>query len=181
MDHHDPTAGSALTMSAPPAQHVTQGAGRYLLELYWLSRDTDDRIGMGRTGDHLGVSSASVTEMVSRLAEDGVVDYREQHGVVLTDRGVAIGEALAWRYCVVDNFFRDVLDTSLDPSTAYEFGYRLPEGGVVTLGEKLGMPCTRACRGTPQCYAGCQLRSKDESQLGSLAADPGGTRANDAP
>lgn len=85
--------------------------------------------------------------MVSHLSENGIVDYRKHHGVFLTDRGIAIGEALAWRYCVVDEFFRSVLDNALDRSTTYELGYRLPAAGVVTLGEKVGIPCMRACEG----------------------------------
>lgn len=141
----------------PPTKQITQGAGRYLLEVYWLSLDTENRIEMRHIGDRLDVESSSVNEMVSHLSEDGFLDYRKYDGVRLTDRGVAIGEVLAWRYCVVDWFFRSVLDATFDRSTVYELSYRLPRTGILTLGERLGVPCIGACEGTKQQYEGCQL------------------------
>jgi DtxR family Mn-dependent transcriptional regulator len=155
--------GTAPSEADSPIQQVTQGAGRYLLEVYWLSLDTEDRIEMHHIGDRLDVESSSVNHMVSQLAEDGFIDYRKYDGVRLTDRGVAIGERLAWRYCIVDQFSRSVLDASFDRSTVYALSYRLPETGIVPLGERLGVPCIGACEGTNQQYEGCQLTAAVES------------------
>lgn len=83
--------GSSPVTTVPATQHVTQDAGRYLLELYRLSLETDDRIEMGRLGERLDVSSPSVTEMVSQLSDYGIVEYRNHHGARLTDRATAMG------------------------------------------------------------------------------------------
>jgi len=156
-------AGSEPIVSEPPTDQVSQAAGRYLLELYWLSLDVDGRVGMGRIGDRLDVSPASVTEMVAHLDEADLVEYRKHQGVALTDGGTAVGAALAWRYCVVERFFQSMLDADLDVSTTYELGYRLPDEGVRTLGQKLEIPCMRACdRTTPP-----SDRSQHQSTAGS--------------
>lgn len=149
--------------SEPPTRCVTSDAGRYLLELYWLSLDRDGRISTGEIGDRLGVSPASVTGMVSKLADLGLVDHRKYQGLELTERGDAVSEVLAWRYCLVTNLFREVLDAPIDPETAYRFGFRLPREGVATLGEKLGVPCMRACSGSAQVRERCRIETLAEA------------------
>lgn len=131
--------------STPATQCVSPNAGRYLLEMYWLSADDEEQISTGTLSDRLDVSPASVTEMVSRLDDLGAVDYRKHRGVELTERGTDVAEVLAWRHCIVASFFREVLDAPIDVATAYELGFHLPEEGAATLGEKVGLPCLRAC------------------------------------
>lgn len=159
------TTGSnpADSPSGPPTRSVTREAGRYLLELYWLSLDADDRISTGDLGDRLGVSPASATGMAAKLADVGLADHRKYRGLELTERGNAVAEALAWRYCLVTNLFEEVLDAPIDPEAAYRLGYHLPREGVVTLGEKLGVPCMRACSGTVQAHEGCRIETLAEA------------------
>lgn len=154
--------GTAPPSAGSPDQQVTTGAGRYLLALYWLSLDFDDRIEIRHITERLGVQSSSATAMVSQLADEGFLDYRKYDGVRLTDLGVAVGENLAWRYCVIDRFFQVELDTSLADSTVYELGFQFPRAGIVTLQKRVDVPCTGACAGTPQQYEGCQLSSTVE-------------------
>lgn len=99
----------------------------------------------GTISARLGVAEPSATEMVGKLDDEGVVDYRKYEGTRLTDRGRAVAAALAWRYCIVADFFRETLGGAIDDATAYDIGVRLPPEGATVLGEKVGLPCQRAC------------------------------------
>lgn len=128
-----------------PTERVSRESGRYLLELYFASIETDDRVRTGTLGDRLGVHPASVTEMVSKLASEGLVDHRKHEGTTLTAAGEEIAEMLAWRYCVTERFFVDELDAPADRATVYRIGFELPVEGLARLADAVDIPCMRAC------------------------------------
>lgn len=120
-------------------------AGRYLLGIHWLWTGESDRVTTGELRESLAVSPASVTEMLGRLDERGLVDYEKYDGAKLTPRGETAAVELAWRFCVVTTFFKSVLGTDLDEETAYEIGYVLPEDGMFRLRELTDRPCLDRC------------------------------------
>lgn len=136
---------------------IGQSAGRYLLAIHWLSKDRDDRVATGDLTASLGVSGASVSEMVKSLDEQGLVDYEKYSGVRLTSTGRDVATRIAWRFCVVTNFFDSVLGADLDDQTSYEIGATLPEEGIFRLRELVNHPCIEQCPETKQAYSGCQI------------------------
>lgn len=126
-------------------ERVSPTAGRYLVALYFAASEETGRVPTGTLGNRLDVHPASVTEMLSTLAEAGYVDYRKHRGAEFTSDGRALAERLVWRYCVTDRFFTDVLETTVDRDTAYRIGFELPRDGIATLGVIVSVPCRRAC------------------------------------
>lgn len=64
--------------------------------------------GYARTVDlaeHLGVNSASVTKMIQRLDEDGLLVYERYRGLALTDNGGKLGQKLFARHQMLERFF----------------------------------------------------------------------------
>jgi DtxR family Mn-dependent transcriptional regulator len=57
----------------------------------------------------LGLSKASVSEMLDRLAADGLVERAPRGAATLTDRGASAATALAGRRAVVERFLDEVL------------------------------------------------------------------------
>ncbi len=55
---------------------------------------------------HLDVSSPTVTKMIQRLDEDGLVAYERYRGVALTPRGEALAKEVRHRHGVVTAFLR---------------------------------------------------------------------------
>lgn len=141
----------------PPTESVSRESGRYLLELYFASLETDDRVSTGVLGTRLGVHTASVTEMVSKFADRGVVDYQKHDGVTLTTDGEELAESLAWRFCVTDRYFDDVLGAPVDRITAYQIGFELPLDAIVSLAETVDIPCKRACSQIDTTHSESQL------------------------
>lgn len=128
-----------------PTERLSRESGRYLLELYFESIQTNGRIRTGTLGDRLDVHPASVTEMISKLADRNFVDYQKHGGTRLTTTGREFAEVLAWRYCVTERFFVDELDAPVDRTAVYRIGFELPFDGLVTLAETVDIPCKRAC------------------------------------
>ena len=56
----------------------------YLKTVYNLSKN-DERVNTTEISEKLGVTPASVTEMLKKLAHEGYVDYSPYHGSTLTD------------------------------------------------------------------------------------------------
>jgi len=66
---------------------------------------------------NLGISQASVTNMIQRLDAEGFVVYERYRGVVLTDSGRKIGLEIARRHEVLT---RLLAGFGLDPKTVHE-------------------------------------------------------------
>lgn len=139
------------------ATDIGRSAGRYVLAIHWLSQSGTERISTGELRDSLAVSAASVTEMLARLDDRGLVDYEKYRGVRLTRDGKDLATRLAWRFCVVTNFFDGTLDADLDDETSYQIGVTLPEEGVHRLRGLIDHPCIDECPERSQDYEGCHI------------------------
>lgn len=140
----DYRTGSAPDLSSDPSD-VERTTARYLFAVSTLSTDTEERITTGELKEYLGVTPASVTEMVAKLDDRGLVDYEKYQGVQLTDRGAGVASGIAWRLCIVTSFFDSVLETNLDEETAFDIGFTLPEDGVYRLREQMESSCLEVC------------------------------------
>ncbi len=134
---------------------VGRTVGRYLLAIHRRSEPEGRRVSTGELRRALGVSAASVTEMVAKLDDRGFVDHERYRGVRLTGDGRSLATTLAWRFCVVDRFFESVLDADLDDGTVYEIGYALPRDGLFRLHELAERPCVEECPEAASEGAGC--------------------------
>lgn len=68
---------------------MTQAEENYLKSIYHLSQETDDAVGTNLIAQEMNTSAASVTDMVKRLSEKGLVDYEKYRGVHLSEEGRA--------------------------------------------------------------------------------------------
>jgi DtxR family Mn-dependent transcriptional regulator len=139
----------------PDPVSIERSTGRYILAVHRLADGTDGRVTTGELREYLGVSAASVTEMVGKLDDRGLLDHEKYRGVDLTADGQQIATRLAWRHCVVTNFVESVLGTDLAETDLYEIGYALPAEGLVNLRELIDHPCLEQCPETHQEYDGC--------------------------
>lgn len=137
-------AASTSDSPGPPPQ-IGHSAARYLFAVSRLSGGAEGVVEAGELRRDLDVSAASVTEMMSKLDESGLVSYEKYRGVSLTERGETIATRLAWRFCIVSTFFDSVLNTDLDEETAFEIAYILPTDGLFSLEDRITAPCLSLC------------------------------------
>ncbi|MFC6724794.1 metal-dependent transcriptional regulator, partial [Halobium palmae] len=78
--------------------------------LYLADRRGNTPTSSGFVADRLGRSPSAATEMLQRLAAEGLVTREPYEGAKLTPEGRESAEELYETYRVLSQFFRDVLD-----------------------------------------------------------------------
>jgi len=87
---------------------MSVSSDEYMEALYSLCQD-----GMAASTSEisrrLGISPASVTEMIKKLAASGYVDYFPYQGVTLTPKGAKLAARMVRRHRLLERFLYDVL------------------------------------------------------------------------
>lgn len=127
---------------------ISPGEGRYLCGLLYRTLTGEPPISNGELAEYLGVSGASVSEMIDAFDEAGLVDYEPYHGATLTEDGERLAREILWRRCAVKRFFERMAGVELRGEQAYRIGCLLAENDVEALSEQVEQPCQDRCRAT---------------------------------
>lgn len=141
----------------------------YLLAILKLTEDGN----VAKTTElatFMGVSPASVSEMLKILSKDGLVEYAKYRGVKLTDEGLTQARLTRKRHHVVERFFTDILE--MDHQQAHEEASRIEhsisDASAVRMCNMLGNPpdCDCQC-----CVDPCKGVSTQQVNITSLLSD----------
>ncbi|MGB7394694.1 MAG: metal-dependent transcriptional regulator, partial [Pricia sp.] len=92
----------------------SQSEENYLKGIFLLQQAGDGGVSTSSLSDHLRTKAASVTEMVKRLAEKGLVDYQKYYGVQLTDKGKKHALAVVRKHRLWESFLVERLNFNWD-------------------------------------------------------------------
>ena len=108
---------------------------------------------------YMGVSPASVSEMIKVLAKEGLVDYEKYKGVSLTDKGLTYARQLRKKHHVVERFLTDYLN--VDHKTAHEEACRIEhaisDDSAIKMCHMMGTPVDVDCQ---SCITPCKAASE---------------------
>jgi DtxR family transcriptional regulator, Mn-dependent transcriptional regulator len=82
----------------------------YLKAIYHLQQRTDDRIRTSAIAEKLDVTSPTVTSMIEKLEERGLVDREKYRGVTLTDEGEAVALEVVRHHRLLESYLTEHLD-----------------------------------------------------------------------
>ncbi|MFC3478634.1 metal-dependent transcriptional regulator [Halobacterium litoreum] len=85
-------------------------ADQYLKTIFLVEQLNDGPAATGELADRLGVSPASVNEMVGKLEERGLVSHEKYKGATVTDAGETRARDALQTYCILERFLANVLD-----------------------------------------------------------------------
>jgi DtxR family Mn-dependent transcriptional regulator len=142
------TVDHQVSSVSGPDHPVSLGEGRYLCGLLYLTLLEERRITTGELADHLGVSGATVTEMLKTFAERGLVTYEPYGGTELSERGERVARRILWRRCVVQQFFEETAGVELEDDEAYRISLVLPTADIERLAGHVRQPCQGQCEAT---------------------------------
>ena len=94
------------------SSRLSKSAEDYL-KIIWLGT-RDGPVATGRVASALGVTDASVSEMLSKLSEQGLVRYTPYHGAQLTEGGERAALDLLRRHRLLETFLIEYLGHSRD-------------------------------------------------------------------
>jgi DtxR family transcriptional regulator, Mn-dependent transcriptional regulator len=87
---------------------VTANTEEYLEQIYRLSMENDE-VTTTDLAKSLKVSPASVTGMLKRLSERGLIHYQPYHSITLTDEGRRVALRIIRRHGLLERLLTDVL------------------------------------------------------------------------
>ena len=97
----------------PPLPELTASAEDYLKAIYAAERG-GDAAATNDLAQRLGVAPASVSGMVRRLAEQGLLTYERYRGARLTDEGRRVALRTLRRHRILESYLTAVLGYSWD-------------------------------------------------------------------
>jgi DtxR family Mn-dependent transcriptional regulator len=120
---------------------VSENAEDYLACVYDLSVQ-DRAVKTNEIAAKLGLSPASVTEMVQKLAVDGFLNYERYKGVTLTPKGRKVAERIKRRHRLLERFLVDVLGMKREKSheEAMKLEHTVSDESVERLNQILNYP-----------------------------------------
>lgn len=91
----------------------TDSVQDYLKAIYLLGEEGIE-VSTSAIADRLGVSPASVTAMVKKLADRGLLRHRRYRGVALTDKGRALALEVIRHHRLIESYLHEALGFTID-------------------------------------------------------------------
>jgi DtxR family Mn-dependent transcriptional regulator len=82
----------------------------YIKAIYAIGSDTGERVGTSELADYLDVTSPTVSNMLKKLEEQGLVDREEYRGVTLTEEGTVVALEILRHHRLLESFLTEQLD-----------------------------------------------------------------------
>jgi DtxR family Mn-dependent transcriptional regulator len=133
---------TAQAHNAHPKRRTNEGAENYAKALYELQSREGGAVGTTAVAERLGVTPASASGMLRRLAEEGVVDYAPYHGARLTPEGERIALEVIRHHRLIELFLAEVLGMPWDRvhAEAEVLEHHISEELEELIADRLGEP-----------------------------------------
>ncbi len=87
---------------------LSESAEMMIKNIHELSMD-GERVRTSDLAQKTDLKAATVTEMIQRLGEIGLVDYQAYHGVFLTKQGQHVADVIEHRFNILQRFLTEIL------------------------------------------------------------------------
>ncbi len=133
--------------------------------------------GVAKTSDiahNMGVSPASVTEMMNNLANDNLVNYEKYRGVQLTRAGYRHAKRLRRKHRLVERFLVDVLEQDAEAAQeeACRLEHVLSDSSAHKICRIIGGP--EGCEGCEDAYDECANRDLTTDTVAGMSEGDSG-------
>ncbi|WP_255195542.1 metal-dependent transcriptional regulator [Halorarius litoreus] len=82
----------------------------YIKAIYSIENETGERVSTSEIADYLDVTPPTVSSMIKKLEERGLVDREEYRGVTLTDEGEVVALEILRHHRLLESFLTEALD-----------------------------------------------------------------------
>ncbi|MFC7175700.1 metal-dependent transcriptional regulator [Halosegnis marinus] len=82
----------------------------YIKAVYTIGNETGERVSTSALADYLDVTPPTVSSMVKKLEERGLVDREEYKGVTLTEEGEVVALEILRHHRLLESFLTEALD-----------------------------------------------------------------------
>lgn len=148
---------------------MTYSEENYLKAIYHLSLFQKKGVNTNAIAKMIDTKASSVTDMIKKLAEKGLVEYQKYQGVTLTNSGLYAAKMIVRKHRLWEVFLVEKLDFSWDEvhDVAEELEHIQSEKLIDKLDAFLGFP-TEDPHGDPIPNAKGEIKSMDKKLLSEL-------------
>ena len=82
----------------------------YIKAVYTIENETGERVSTSALAEYLDVTSPTVSSMIKKLEERGLVDREEYKGVTLTEEGEVVALEILRHHRLLESFLTEALD-----------------------------------------------------------------------
>ena len=152
--------------------HARESAENYAKVIYQLQPEGEGPVGTGAVAERLGVTPASASAMLKRMADDGLVEHTPYRGVRLTARGEQVALEVIRHHRLLELFLAEELGMPWDRvhQEAEVLEHHISEELEELIAAKLGQPA-RDPHGDPIPSRDLALADDDSVPLAEL--EPG--------
>jgi DtxR family Mn-dependent transcriptional regulator len=164
--------------NAHPERRTNEGVENYAKAIYQLQGRGDEPVHTNAVAERLGVTPASASGMLKRLADDGLVDYEPYHGARLTPAGERLALEVIRHHRLLELFLAEVLGMPWDRvhQEAEVLEHHISEELEELIADKLGQPA-RDPHGDPIPSRDLAVSADDSVALINLEPGQSGTFA----
>jgi len=142
----------------------------YLISILRLTSDDNKNVKTTELSSFMGVSPASVTEMVKTLSNEGLVIYERYKGLRLSDNGMSMARQIRRKHHVIEHFLVNYLE--MDHMEAHDEAHRLEhslsDSASIRICNIIGNPVDEDCVGCPKPCKNYTKGEKDIVQLNQI-------------
>ena len=126
---------------------VTVNEGKYLKLIYRKQHEESSKVGTNLIAKTVRVQPATVTEMLQKLAEKGLLRYKRYYGVELTEEGIVEAKKLLRKHRLLETLFVNALCYEIQKACeeASKLDHYASEDLVNTICQNYGHPDTCPC------------------------------------
>jgi len=148
---------------------MTYSEENYIKAIYHLSLFQKKGVNTNAIAKMIETKASSVTDMIKKLAEKGLVEYQKYQGVTLTDSGLYAAKMIVRKHRLWEVFLVEKLDFSWDEvhDVAEELEHIQSEKLINKLDAFLGFP-TEDPHGDPIPNAKGEIKKIDKKLLSDL-------------
>jgi DtxR family Mn-dependent transcriptional regulator len=141
---------SNFDLDVSKLDETTQAIEDYAKTIYAISREREGPVANGEVAQRLGVTPATATSMLKRLAELGLVDYAPYKGVRLTAAGEKVALEVIRHHRLLETYLAEALGMPSDKvhEEAEVLEHYISEELELLMAAKLGEP-SHDPHGTP--------------------------------
>lgn len=168
------TSQSAPAHNAHRRRRHPEGAENYAKALYELQSKQGGSVGTGAVAERVGVTPASASAMLKRLADEGLVEHAPYRGVRLTDQGEQLALEMLRHHRLIELFLAEVLGMPWDRvhAEAEVLEHHISEELEELIAAKLGQPA-RDPHGDP--IPSRELDLAEDESMPLSEVEPGST------
>jgi DtxR family Mn-dependent transcriptional regulator len=154
---------------------MTLSEENYLKTIYHITVVSNSEVSTNAIAEMMETKASSVTDMIKKLAEKDLVNYKKYQGVSLTDKGKLAAKMIVRKHRLWEVFLVEKLDFSWDEvhDIAEQLEHIKSEKLINKLDDFLGNPTTDP-HGDPIPNADGQILKIDKQLLSELSANQKG-------